>query len=116
MRVGYIAFLVFFFVVCQLSLIPLGNSSLDEEAKENLDTLSTFGIVSEEQTFGVLTYIKAPVNYFQALFSIATAHHNNPVFSGTYELFRWLVVAPLLAGLVFGLIVAFWQIFQRAIS
>lgn len=115
MHVKYVIFIVFLFVVFQLSLIPLGNSAMNAEAAEDLDTLSSFGIVQEEQTFGIVKYVKAPLNYFEAFYRVMTSTEANPVFEGPFELIRWLIMAPLVAGVVFGLIVIFFGAFQRII-
>ena len=80
----------------------------------HLNVVSHWGIVSESQTFGVLEYVRAPIMYFNSLFHIFT--YNPAVYTGSFELVRWLFVAPILAGAAFGLVVLFFSVFNREIT
>lgn len=106
--------MVLIFVILNLALIPLGNQTLNAHTKANLDTVSSFGIVQEDQTFGILKYVKAPFRYFDALFDLMTESKYSPIFGTNTELIRWLVLAPILAMVVFGLIIIFFGVFQRS--
>ena len=113
MSVKYIGMLVFFFVIFQVCLIPLGNAALNENAQHNLNVLSSFGVIQEGQTFGFFKYVKAPFLYFESLFEVMTSSQSSPMFGGSFEIIRWLVIAPMLAMVVFGLIIIFFGVFQR---
>ncbi len=102
----------------QACLIPLGNASLDARTQNDVNTLSSFGIVTNNQTWGPVKYIAAPFNYAGALFDMMTVNGSgagNPVFS-SFTFFQWIVIAPLLAGLVFGFIMAFYSILSSVLT
>lgn len=115
MPVKYIGMMIFIFVILNLALIPLGNSSMNEHTRKNLNTVTSFGIVQEEQTFGILKYVKAPYRYFDALFDMMTESKNNPIFGSNTEIVRWLILAPIMGMVVFGLIIIFFGAFRRDI-
>ena len=108
---------MFIFVLCTLALIPLGNSAADGGAAKDLNTLAYFGIPQQSTSIGIIQYVKAPLNYFQALYNIMTrVTYNNPIFADDYEMVGWLVLSPIYAAFVFGLIITFFQIFRYATS
>ena len=107
----WIVFIVFVFVLMQLAGFVMEGGSLTPEMQNHLNVISSWGIVSEEQPFGVLDYIRAPFNYFASLWVVLT--YDSPVFDGQYELLRWVFVAPILAGISFGLVVLFFSAFRR---
>ena len=109
----WIVFIVFIFILMQLAGMVIEGGALPTEMQHNLNVISSWGIVSEEQTFGVLEYVRAPFLYFAALWAVLT--YDSPVFDGSYELLRWVFVAPMLAGVSFGLIVLFFSTFRRTI-
>ena len=109
----WIVFVVFIFVMMQLAGMVMEGSSLTVEMQNHLNVISSWGIVSEEQTFGLLDYIRAPFNYFGSLWAVLT--YDSPVFDGQYVLLRWIFVAPILAGVSFGLVVLFFSVFRRTV-
>lgn len=116
MSVKYIGMMIFIFVLLQICLIPLGNAGVNEHAQHNLNVLSSWGIVQEDETFGVIKYVKAPLNYFGALFDIVTENRDNPVFEGDAEIVRWVLMAPLLGMVGFGLVIIFTGMLRRTIG
>ena len=109
----WIVFIVFLFVLMQLAGFIIEGSTAAPEMTDALNTISSWGIIHEEQTFGLLDYVKAPFNYFGALWTVLT--YDSPVFDGQFEVIRWIFVAPILAGVSFGLVVLFFGAFQRTI-
>lgn len=114
MQTRYIAIAVFIFVIFQLSLIPLENAAISSQAQSDLRLLSNFGIVHESQAFGFIDYVRAPGNYFTSLYNVVTS--DTPVFGGAFEYIRWLVMAPILVGIVFTLILLFYSLIMRLIT
>jgi len=117
MSVKYVILIVFLFIIFNLCLIPLGNQPLNSQASTDLNTLTNFGVVKESETFGFLEYVRAPLNYFQAFFRVMVASSENQevLFHGTREIIRWIIMAPLFAGVVFGLVILFFSAFRRTI-
>jgi hypothetical protein len=74
-----------------------------------------FGIVTEQQSFGPLQYIKAPSNYFTATWHVLTYGNNAPYYEGKYEIIKWITVGPIYAGIVFGLIIIFFNVFFKQV-
>ena len=115
----WIVFIVFIFILQMLMGMVIEGSNLSTEVQRDLNIVSHWGVVSEEQTFGTLDYVKAPVEYFLALFRLLT--YKSPAFFGEggeanqYEIVRWVFVAPILAGVSFGLVVLFFSAFRRVI-
>ena len=105
--------IVFIFVMMQLAGMVIEGSSVTTEMRDHLNVISSWGVVSEEQTFGILDYVRAPFNYFGSLWAVLT--YDSPVFDGQYELLRWVFVAPILAGISFGLVILFFSAFRRTI-
>ncbi len=114
MQIRYIVLAVFLFIIFQMSLIPLENTAVSTKARENLQTLSNLGVTHDTQTWGPVAYFMAPVNYFSSLYDIVTSP--TPVFSGGFEYVRWLVFTPLLAGIMFGFIMLFFNLFQKVLT
>jgi len=109
----WILFVVFIFILMQLAGMIIEGSTMSTDMRDALNTISSWGIIHEEQTFGLLDYVKAPFAYFGALWTVLT--YDSPVFDGSFELVRWVFVAPILASISFGLVVLFFSAFQRTI-
>ena len=109
----WILLVVFLFIMMQLAGMVIEGSTLSTDTRDALNTISSWGIIHEEQTFGLLDYIKAPFNYFGALWTVLT--YDSPVFDGSFEIIRWVLVAPILAAISFGMVVLFFEAFQRSI-
>jgi len=114
MKMEYIMLVVFIFVILHLALIPLGNTAFSSESATHLNTVSTFGVVYEEKDFGWMTYVKAPFEYFNSLFWLM--YHGvsgSPIFEGQFQIIGWLLLAPIAATIMFGLILTFFTIVRR---
>ena len=109
----WILFVVFLFILMQLAGMVIEGSTMSGDVRDALNTISSWGIIHETQTFGLLDYVKAPFNYFGALWTVLT--YDSPVFDGSFEIVRWIFVAPILAAVGFGLVVLFFGAFQRTI-
>jgi hypothetical protein len=114
MSIKYVIMAVFIFVILHLALIPLGNTTLNDTMADKLNNVAYFGIPTEETDVGLLEYVKAPYNYFSSLAYIMTSGvRDNPIFSSEFQMVGWLVLAPIIAGWVFGLVMVFWSIWQH---
>ena len=117
MPVKYIIMLVFIFMLLHLALIPMGNTAFNAETAERLNRVSFFGIAEEETVIGRIAYVISPTGYFNDLFWLMTSSFKgNPIFTGPGQLVGWMVLGPIVAGWVIGLIILFWGIFQRTLS
>ena len=115
---SWIVLIVFLFVYIQLGGFVMEGVNFASNpnviaVRDALNVISSWGIVHEEQTFGILDYIRAPINYFNSLWVVLT--YDSPVFDGSFEIVRWMALAPLLAGISFGVVVIFFSAFRRTI-
>lgn len=117
MSLKYIVMAVFIFVLLHFALIPMGNAAMDKEIADRLNNIAYFGIPTEETNVGLLEYVKAPWNYACSMYFIMTRGiSGNPLFSGSFQIIGWFVLAPIVAAWVFGMIITFFGIFQRALG
>ncbi|KKN03511.1 hypothetical protein LCGC14_1107030 [marine sediment metagenome] len=106
--------LIIFIFVCSYLVGMIGEkSTVSTEMIEDINVVASWGVVQSEEDFGVLTYVRAPILYFNSLWDIIT--YDPPVFDNSFEIVRWLSMAPLLGGIAFGLIILFFSAFRRTI-
>ncbi len=77
---------------------------------------STFSVATSQEDWGTFAFIAAPFNsvldYFRGLWQVLTL--DLPVFhEGPWRILRWIIIAPITATIIYGLIVTFFSMFQR---
>lgn len=103
----WVVFVVFIWVVIALCGGILDYSFMTENQSDSLNKVLSFGIIETELDSGAsfLNYVVAPFVFLSGLWDMATLNYD--WMKGDYEIFRWLIVAPLIAGTVWGLILSF---------
>ena len=118
MSAKWIGFLVFIWIVAAiLGCISEGQSVLGENTTEyqTVNDLLWFTQVKSTEVWGTLLSPGTHINFFNALFKLLTLDF--PMWADyPYSIVRWLVGAPIVATIVFGLIIMFFNTFQRTIG
>jgi hypothetical protein len=91
-----------------------GSTTVGSQYTTDLNTLSHWGIVSEEQSFGALEYAAAPVNMFAAFFRLGT--YDSTAFSGQWAIIRTILFAPITAAVASAIIWASVSMLSRVFS
>jgi len=112
--VKYIAAAAFIWIVGALGAGIYEGITYGTNSTSTLNGILSWSRIFTEQDFGVLEIPGIIVGFFGSLFDIITL--NFAFLSGDYEIVRWLILAPITALLVFGVIVTFFGIFQRVVT
>lgn len=79
---------------------------------EQLQGVSSFGTASAQEDWGAFSFPIAIWDYFGNLWNILTL--NLPVFQeGPWKILRWVILAPITATIVYGLVSTFFSLFRR---
>ena len=113
MPIKYIALLVFLWVVGAIVGGVIEGSTLGVNETGVLNNLMSWSEVSTSEAWGPLKVIAALPDFFKSVFDLMTLDF--AFFDGHWELVRWLLFAPLMATVVFGLIITFIGVYQRSI-
>jgi hypothetical protein len=79
----------------------------------DIDTITNFGIVESQQSWGPIQIVSAPANFFTALYHILTFQFS--FIYGTWVYVKWIFLGPIIATVVFGLIILTIQLFTRSL-
>lgn len=109
----YMAFIVFIWVLAAFSSGIIEGTTLGANESGVLNGLMTWTRVFTEQDFGILELIASTPAFFISLFNMLT--FNFSFFQGDWELVRWILLAPIIASIVWGLISMFIPNWQRSI-
>jgi hypothetical protein len=103
----WVVFIVFTWIVIALAGGILDGSFMTDNQSAVLNKVLSFGIINSEMDSGTtfLNYVVAPFVFIGGLWDMATLNYD--WMKGDYEIVRWLIVAPLLAGTVWGFILSF---------
>lgn len=113
MPVKYIGLLVFLWVVAAIVGGVIEGAAMSENETGVLNDLMSWSEVSTSEAWGPLKVIAALPDFFGSLFNLMT--FDFAFFDGQWELVRWVLLAPLMATVVFGLIITFVGVYQRSI-
>jgi len=118
MKAGWIGTLFFIWVVAMfLGSVNVGEELYADTGVTNpAQTIMSYTEVWEEEGWGTLTSVKAHTTFFSALFQIMVL--NFPLFGGSgspWQIVRWLVLGPIIATVVFAVVMIFANILRRAV-
>ena len=110
----WVVFIVFTWVVIALAGGILDGTFMTTNQAVALNKVLSFGIISSELDSGAsfINYVVAPFVFLGGLWDMATLNYD--WMKGDYEIIRWLIVAPLVAGTVWGLILSFVGSVQKS--
>jgi hypothetical protein len=116
MRPGWIGAIVFIWAIALiLSSVPVGENLFeDEEATESIDSQLSFTEVWAEEDWGTLVNPLHWGTYFSDLRDMAFLRL--PLFgedNSPFQIIRWMILAPIIATVIFSLIIVFIGILQR---
>jgi len=117
MRAGWIGAVIFIWVGALLiSSMFVGESLADNTSvTEGIQSQLSFVEVWEDEDIGTFTSVSNYREYFESIWNTVTLK-NLPLFddeNSRWQIVYWLVVVPVIATVVFGLIILFVQIVQR---
>lgn len=110
----WVAALVFIYVMAMIAgSITLSSSMFANENVTNpMQVVSSYGVALAHGDFLTVANPIAAPSFFSALFQILILDF--PVFnSGPWIVLRWIILGPIIALVVYGVVSAFFQLFQR---
>lgn len=117
MRAGWIGAAIFMWVIAILvSSMFVGESLADNETViSRVQSTLSYTEVWEEEDVGTFTSVSNAQDYFSDIWKIVTLK-DLPLFgdeNSRWQIVYWLVVMPIVATVVFSLIILFINIIQR---
>lgn len=118
MRVSYVAMLVFLFVTVGIFGLALGAAQWGNAQGSALNQAMSWMQANTSQSWGSLPIIGPPIAYFQGLYGVMTFSGANFDYlsTGPSAYVKLICLSPIIATVVFGLIVLFFQIFWKGLS
>lgn len=113
MQPKYVAFIVFTWVLAAFCGGVVEGTLLGANESATLNGLMTWTRIFSEQDFGILELIASTPAFFISLFNMLT--FNFSFFQGDWELVRWIILSPIIASIVWGLVSMFIPNWQRSI-
>lgn len=116
MRIGLIAAIIFMVTVLGVMYGVVQNQSMvTEEVKEHLDATSDLQVEVQDIGWGsVLTLPVQTFNYFKSLMKVVWQVFNNPFTEGGWTMVSYILLSPLIAVVVLGLVMMVIAIVQKA--
>lgn len=118
MPAKWIGFLVFIWIIAAiLGGISEGGTVLGENTTEyaTVNDLLVYTEVISEESWGSLVSPGTHARFFGAIFKLLTLDF--PFWNDyPYSIAKWIIAGPIIATLVFGLILLFFSIVQRTLS
>jgi len=111
----YLAFFVFLFVVGTVLGLLMEDSIVGIDQQSTLSGLLIFQQVTTEENWGFANIVGAVPTYFSAVFNVLFWNFSFLEEPGLVYI-KWFVWAPLMAMMVWALIMTFVGIFQRVLS
>lgn len=116
MQPKLIALVVFIYVVAMIvGWASTGqNLFVDSNMTNPVEGVMSFGQSSAQESWGLFTIPLSLPQYFHNIWTIITLDF--PIFqSGWWIIIRWLVLGPIIAMVVYGLISTFMSLIQRTV-
>ena len=90
------------------------NTFVDTNMTDPIQGLMSFQTSQETQQWGVLSIPMALPTYFNNMWKVATLDF--PIFNeGWWIIIRWILLGPIIAMIVYGLVSTFMSLLQRTI-
>ncbi len=121
MHPKYIALIVFIYIVAAVmtSVMEDGTVTLNQDREDRVKSVTEFDQISSDQSWGQpWKVVTAPFDYFRSINDILflKASFIDPDVSPYMELFRWIVITPLIALIVYGFIMVLVGVFSRIVT
>ena len=123
MPMKWLAFLVFIWIASSILGEVVAEGQISASAVEgtnyesNLRILTGFAVTSSEETWGLMNILSAPLEWGQALYDVLFFRTAQATFlTGSWVYVTWLVLGPIIAASVWGLIYTFLAIFQKTLG
>ena len=114
--IRYIGLIVFiwgiaaFFGACLQGILPFQGA---DPQMQDIKIVENFQVSNTNQVWGPVGFVAPLVGFFEALYRILLFQY--PFITGSWVIVKWLVLGPLLATVVFGLVVLFISMFTKAL-
>ncbi len=110
----YIAFFSFVWITGALMGAILEEAFIGAHEATAFKQITSWQELTEHQSWGVFSIVAAPLNFFKGLFNVLT--FNFQFIQGSdWDLFRYMVLMPLSALAVYGLIMTLFGMFRKNI-
>ena len=119
MHPKYIGFIVFIYVVMAImtSVMETGSVTFtDTDQEATVKSVTEFDQISSDQPWGFFKVVAAPVNYFESINQILFLKASFLEGNEYAELFRWVVLTPIIALMFYGIIMVLVGIFSRILT
>ena len=111
MSAKYMGLAVFIWVIVGLVGTVLEGAVIGPGEEGTLNGVLSWAQIFTEQDYGVLEIPGAIGQFFSSAWDIMTL--NLAIFEGPYELARWILLTPLIAVMVFGMVIMFFGMLRR---
>ena len=105
-----VAFLIFVYIACSILGATMEWGQLGPGEQNQLSQMFGFTKISSAQSWGILEVVTFLPTFFSALFQVLTMQFS--FLSGSFVIVWWLIFAPIVGMIIFGLILAFSWIFK----
>lgn len=110
----YIAFFVFVFICGTIMGLIIEDGFLGPQQQSILNKLLIWQQVQSEEAWGFIQIVSFIPGYFGALWSAFIWDFS--FIDGDWAIIKWLVWAPLMAMMIWGIVLTFISIFQKVLS
>lgn len=112
----YIAFIVFIWVGASILALLMEEQVLGAGEVSTLQQLTGFQQVTTEEAWGFWSIVAAAPTYLGAIWSAITLEPANAFLTGNLVYVKWLILGPVVAMFIWGLVLTFMGIFQKVLS
>lgn len=109
----YVGLIVFIWIIAGLCQGVIEGTMLGANESGVLNGVMSWTRVFSEQDFGIVELVGTIPTFFVSLFKMFTFDYS--FFKGEWEIVRWILLAPLMATFVFGLVTMFFGMYQKSI-
>ena len=110
----FIAFMVFLYVIGSILGLMMEDQTLGVTQQSTLDHLMVWQNLSSDETWGLFQIIGAIPDFFDALWHAAI--WDFAFLTGPAIYIKWFIWAPLMSMFVWGVMLTFVGIFQKALT
>jgi hypothetical protein len=113
MRATWIAVLISIWVFSAIATsFYTGTAILDNTTKTNpVQGMLQYALIYQQMDFGAFMNVSNHFNFFNDLWKLLIL--DLPIFSGSFEIMRWILLAPFVGTVVYGLVQVFFGTIRR---
>jgi len=116
MAAKWVGFAVFVYVIGLIvAYVSIGANVFSwTNMTEQVQGVAYYSVATAQEDWGAFTFAAAPFAYFKNLWAVMTL--DLPVFQeGAWKILRWVILAPIIATMIYGMVVTFFSMFRRTV-